>query len=346
MKTTSRSFRAIAVAALALQVLFTAPASATRLIPFQGRVTDGNGQPLQGVFRVTFVIYDEATGGTALYTESHTDVSIIGGQVNVLLGSLISLDDPNADQSFGDAVHFDDTLRPRYLGIKVGADTNQEMVPRHQLVPSFHARIADTTVDDGVGNAQIADGAVTAEKIDPTVLLPPGAIMPYGGSTAPPGWVLCDGTTYDGTLPEFNRLFDAIGLGFGGSGNMFKVPDLRGQFLRGRDAGAGVDPDAAARTGGDTIGSTQGSATIGLSGGGGTNSAGGHVHGLNSLGAVDLVVPGNARYILFGASGVALNTDAAGDHSHSVSVTVAPPANLTSTEVRPKNVAVNYICKL
>lgn len=344
MKTTPRSIRRIALATLALLVLFGTPASATRLIPFQGRVTDGGGQPLQGVFRVTFTIYDEAAGGEALYTESHADVSIIGGQVNVLLGSLVSLDDPNGDQNPKDAVRFDETLRPRYLGIKVGADTNQEMVPRHQLVPSFHARIADTTVDGGVDTDQLADGAVTTKKIDPTVLLPPGAIMPYGGTTAPPGWVFCDGTTYDGTLPEFTPLFNAIGLNFGGSGNMFKVPDLRGQFLRGRDAGRGVDPDAAARTGGDAVGSTQGSATIGLSGSGGTNSAGSHTHSIQTT--LIEYQGGSTRYFAFGGSGFGFQTDGAGEHSHSFSVSVAPPANLTSTEVRPKNVAVNYICKL
>jgi hypothetical protein len=36
----------------------------------------------------------------------------------------------------------------------------------------------------------------------------------------------------------------------------------------------------------------------------------------------------------------------AGAHQHGVSVSVAPPAGASSTEVRPKNVAVNYICKL
>ncbi len=355
MMTPSRSFRRIVLGALVLPVLLSAPVSATRLIPFQGRVTDGGGQPLQGVFRVTFTIYDEATGGEALYTESHTDVSVIGGQINVLLGSLVSLDDPNGDQNPGDAVAFDETLRPRYLGIKVGADTNQEMVPRHQLVPSFHARIADTTVDGGVDTPQLKDGAVTTEKIDPTVLLPPGAIMPYGGSTAPPGWVMCDGAEYDGTLPEFNRLFDAIGLSFGGSGNMFKVPDLRGQFLRGLDTSGSVDPDGASRS----VGSTQGTAIVPLSGQVVPSTAftsvdGNHSHrespnfnlsdspGLPDDQAVDET---------FRFTTSVRFTFEAGAHQHSVGipaspVNISPTSGATSTETRPKNVAVNYICKL
>lgn len=357
MKTQWQRGRLIALTALALGFLISAPASAARLIPFQGRVTDGEGQPLQGVFRVTFAIYDEATGGTALFVESHDDVSIIGGQVNVLLGSIVSLDDPNGDQDAGDAVLFDESLRPRYLGIKVGADTNQEMVPRHQLVPSFHARIADTTAAGGVDTPQLADGAVTSAKIDPALILPPGAIMPYGGTTAPPGWVLCDGASYDGTLPEFAELFDAIGTAFGGSGNMFNVPDLRGQFLRGVDAGAGVDPDAATRTGGDTVGSTQGSAIVGLTGtgsavSGGTTTSGQHFHVLNLWSRESGASSNQSTYNEAGGSSSSRpTTDDRGAHSHSVSipahsVSISPTSGDSSTETRPTNVAVNYICKL
>ncbi len=350
MQIPSRAFIRIALAALAMQVLSSAPALATRLIPFQGRVTDGAGAPLQGVYRITFTIHDEATGGTALYAESHGDVSVIGGQVNVLLGSLVSLDDPNGDENPNDAVHFDDALRPRYLGIKVGDDTNQEMVPRHQLVPSFHAKVADTTVDGGVDTEQLADGAVTLAKIAPEALLPPGAIMPYGGRTAPAGWVLCDGTTYDGSLPEYGGIFNAIGTAFGGSGNMFRVPDLRGRFLRGLDAGAGVDPDFASRTGGEgasKIGSTQASAVFPLTGSGSTSVGGSHSH-LLGINALD-VQPGGSFRFLWPTSIVDAGhtqTQSAGEHTHTVTVSVSPVSGQQSTEVRPANIAVNYICKL
>ncbi len=48
------------------------------------------------------------------------------------------------------------------------------------------------------------------------------------------GWVLCDGRAVTkGTTT--NTLFGVIGYAFGGSGDLFNVPDLRGQFLRGSD---------------------------------------------------------------------------------------------------------------
>jgi microcystin-dependent protein len=358
MKRTSRSIHRIALGALAI-FLLAAPASANRLIPFQGRVTDGAGQPLEGVFRVTFTIYDEPTGGNDLFAETHENVSVIGGQINVLLGSLVSLDDPNGDQNPADAVQFNEALKPRFLGIKIGAAGNQEMVPRHQLVPSFHARIADiagTTADGGVGTDQIADGSVTFQKLSADALeaiIPPGSIMPYGGTTAPPGWVLCDGSPYDRSDPQFAKLFDAIGESFGGTEPLFNVPDLRGQFLRGLDPSGTVDPDGASRT----LGSAQGTAIVGLSGQVVpttvfTSVDGQHDHRIpnsnfNNQGTVndfafDLNIRSNSNVQFSFSSGA---------HQHSVGipaspVNISPTSGATSTETRPKNVAVNYIIKL
>jgi microcystin-dependent protein len=95
-------------------------------------------------------------------------------------------------------------------------------------------------------------------------IMPVGTILPYGGETAPEGWLLCNGDAKSRT--DFADLFAAIGTNFGqGDGSAtFNVPDLRGRFLRGADFGAGLDPDAASRTAmnfggnaGDNVGSVQ-----------------------------------------------------------------------------------------
>jgi microcystin-dependent protein len=95
--------------------------------------------------------------------------------------------------------------------------------------------------------------------------IPPGTIVAFGGTTAPTGWLLCDGTQVSQTT--YANLYAAIGCNFGCSGGNFHLPDLRGRFLRGRDGGAGLDPDRGARgpmnTGGnsaDNVGSVQGDA--------------------------------------------------------------------------------------
>jgi len=94
--------------------------------------------------------------------------------------------------------------------------------------------------------------------------LPSGVMLPFGGPTAPSGYLNCDGSTKSRTT--FANLFTAIGTAWGegdGSTN-FHLPDMRGRIPRGRDDGAGVDPDAGSRTAsnsggntGDNVGSVQ-----------------------------------------------------------------------------------------
>jgi phage-related tail fiber protein len=100
-------------------------------------------------------------------------------------------------------------------------------------------------------------------------LMPSGVIQAFGGNAAaPPGWLLCVGSAVSRTT--YASLFAAIGTAFGsGDGSTtFNLPDLRGQFLRGVDAGAGRDPNSGTRTAmasggntGDNAGSVQASAT-------------------------------------------------------------------------------------
>lgn len=98
------------------------------------------------------------------------------------------------------------------------------------------AKIADANVT----TAKIADGAVTQAKLNASVtLVPAGAIMPFAMSVAPSGWLAADGTEYSKT-GIYAALFAAIGTahgetnGSGGAGTShFRVPDLRGIFVRG-----------------------------------------------------------------------------------------------------------------
>ena len=64
-------------------------------------------------------------------------------------------------------------------------------------------------------------------------VVPEGTILPYGGSSAPSGYLLCDGTAYSRTT--YSALYAIIGTAYGnGNGSTtFNVPDLRYMFLRG-----------------------------------------------------------------------------------------------------------------
>lgn len=94
--------------------------------------------------------------------------------------------------------------------------------------------------------------------------LPSGMIAPFALTTAPAGWLYCDGSAV--SRSSYASLYAAVGDAFGaGDGSTtFNLPDFRGRFLRGQDDGAGTDPDAGSRTAmasggntGDNVGSVQ-----------------------------------------------------------------------------------------
>ena len=66
--------------------------------------------------------------------------------------------------------------------------------------------------------------------------------------SVPSGYLECKGAAISRT--DFSALFAIISDDFGpGNGSStFNLPDLRGEFIRGWDHGAGNDPDVASRT--------------------------------------------------------------------------------------------------
>lgn len=58
--------------------------------------------------------------------------------------------------------------------------------------------------------------------------IPAGSVTYYGGPTAPPGWVVCDGRSLD--RATYWRLYGAIGTTYGAADSAsFAVPDLSGR---------------------------------------------------------------------------------------------------------------------
>ena len=63
--------------------------------------------------------------------------------------------------------------------------------------------------------------------------VPTGTIVPFAGSTAPNGWLMCDGGQYSAS--SYSTLYAIIGTTYGGGNGSFRVPDLRGRFPVGKD---------------------------------------------------------------------------------------------------------------
>lgn len=70
--------------------------------------------------------------------------------------------------------------------------------------------------------------------------VPVGTIAAHPANI-PGGWLECDGAAISRT--DYAALFNEIGTtyGVGDGSTTFNIPDLRGEFVRGFDNGAGVD---------------------------------------------------------------------------------------------------------
>lgn len=103
----------------------------------------------------------------------------------------------------------------------------------------------------------VLDGKGTGE----VNLAPTGAILAYAGTTAPTGWLLCDGAAVSRTTYArlFAKIADTFGVGDGVT--TFNVPDLRGRFPLGLDNLGGSSANRVTDTDADTLGGADGDET-------------------------------------------------------------------------------------
>lgn len=126
--------------AAALVVLFTllyaqATAEVPKKINYQGKLTDANGGLIvSDTVEIEFNIYTDSTGGSSIWTETHSYVPVRYGLFSVVLGS---------DTEIPDSIFNGST---KYLGITVEQDA--ESVPRMPMLSvsyAYRALRADTT---------------------------------------------------------------------------------------------------------------------------------------------------------------------------------------------------------
>ena len=189
-------------------------------------------------------------------------------------------------------------------------------------LPSSGPSVTSILEFDSSGNASfVAAGGVGA---------PTGTVTMYAGSSAPSGWVFCDGANYDSVAnPQYAALFAAIGTAFGGTGaNDFNVPDCRGVFVRG--------------VGSQTISGQTYTGSLATKQ---VDNLESHDHGGNTGSST---VPCNINNLInSGPSIGTIQTQQAfsgtltnSGHTHTIS------ASGSGTETYPANIALNYIIKL
>ncbi len=94
---------------------------------------------------------------------------------------------------------------------------------------------------DNVLDPTAAQDAATKNYID--VRLPAGTISMYGGSSAPAGWLECDGSAVSRTT--YATLYAAISTtyGVGNGSTTFNLPTFTNKFARGNTPGTGAGAD-------------------------------------------------------------------------------------------------------
>ncbi|MEM3097392.1 MAG: tail fiber protein [Nitrososphaerales archaeon] len=237
---------------------------------------------------------------------------------------------------------------------------NQGYAPLNS--PAFTGTTSAPTPLVNNNSTRIATTAyVQAEIADRmTVNIPVGTIVAYGGSTAPSGWLLCDGSAVSRTT--YSALFDVIGTTYGsGDGSTtFNLPDLRGRIPYGKGTHADVDNLGDSDGVGVASRRPRHGHTFSLSAGGGGHShtlsiasAGGHTHTIDGAGSTSAVASGSEVTL---ATGGTVSTSTDGSHNHGGSGTTSSQSHshtiasatigLSGVPEGPAYLVINYIIKV
>jgi hypothetical protein len=97
------------------------------LLSYQGRLADPAGNPQNSPITMTFTLYDAATGGNVLWTETKS-VDVTNGLFSTLLGNTFTA---------AHLAYFDG--RDLWLGVQVSGDPNGELQPRIRVAYAPYA---------------------------------------------------------------------------------------------------------------------------------------------------------------------------------------------------------------
>lgn len=199
--------------ALAAALPFGLAGADTRVLPFQGRLTDATGAPVaDGARVVQFKIYDAPVGGRAVWSGEVQNLTVNAGLISTLLGTKASLSgvdfnldlyleltiDANADGQISLA---DPPLLPRQSilpAVFAKESANSQLLGGYSWSALFgtnnpadgtllDAKIGDASLtsaklrNNAVTTAKIPDGAITRPKLDTTGAAVGQSLM-YNGS--------------------------------------------------------------------------------------------------------------------------------------------------------------------
>ncbi|EFO0006701.1 TPA: phage tail protein [Escherichia coli] len=214
-----------------------------------------------------------------------------------------------------------DMLQEELCSVVEASGASLEKARHDQLLTALRALLlsrknpfgdikSDGTVKTALENLGLGEGSA----------LPVGVPVPWPSATPPTGWLKCNGAAFSAEdYPNLAKAYPTL-----------KLPDLRGEFIRGWDGGKGVDS-------GRTLLSAQGDAIRNITGVVGYSSIG------DSQGLLGYV---SGAFSASESKAPALSGASASGYQRSLYANFNASAVVpTANENRPRNIAFNYIVR-
>jgi len=274
---------------------------------------------------------DDGSGASspAYAFDGDTDTGMFRSGANTLGFSTfgttrVTISDSGLDMTNALPIRFQDSSGAPFVALKAPSSVSSNVT---FTLPGADGNAGEFLKTDGSGNLSfsIVQG------------VPSGAVFCIAVASVPSGYLECNGQSVSRTT--FAALFAIIGTQYGASNSStFKVPDLRGEFIRGFDNGRGVDS-------GRSVASSQ------------SDQNKQHNHSASSSSSVS--DPGHKHNILFGIgsfggssgaqvprdSGTITNRMSNANTGISVSTSTSI-GNDGGNETRPRNIAMMYVIKV
>ena len=278
-------------------------------------------------------------GSPALSFDGDTDTGIFRVGANTMGFATagverVEISDAGLDMSNGLPIRFQDSSGAPFVALKSPSSVSSNVT---FTLPSADGSAGEFLKTDGSGNLSfsIVQG------------VPSGAVFCIAVASVPSGYLECNGAAVSRTT--YAALFAVIGTQYGSTNSTnFKVPDLRGEFVRGFDNGRGVDS-------GRSVASSQSAQNQSHNhSASATSTAGAHSHSLNyqrkhvedtgTAAITDIRREGGDGD---GGSQTFTNDTTSGFMNNAtVSVSTSVSIGNQGSEARPRNIAMMYVIKV
>ena len=275
-------------------------------------------------------------GSPALSFDGDTDTGIFRVGSNTMGFATagverVEISDAGLDMSNGLPIRFQDSSGAPFVALKSPSSVSSNVT---FTLPGSDGSAGEFLKTDGSGNLSfsVVQG------------VPSGAVFCIAVASVPSGYLECNGQSVSRTT--FAALFAVIGTQYGANNSStFKVPDLRGEFIRGFDNGRGVDSGRSIATS-QSHQHPQHNHNVSASSSSSVSDPG-HKHTMNfklgneisSGGAFGMKDSGTADRMNNATTGISVSTTTSISQSNRGGTS-------NSSETRPRNVAMMYIIKV